>query len=236
MLAEVAHRRDDLYAEHEDTLLETAKTVEVLDFPAVTRRWATLADDELARRHAAFGFERRGFTLSPTAGGSAVSGFLDPEASATVKGVLDELQPPDGASDTRSAAQRRADALVLLCERARGGTLPESRPIAGAEVVVSQDVLAHRPLVELGGLHCEIEGFGPIARITAERLVCDCAIARVVMSADSELLDLGRRTRTIPPPLRPRNSPARPALPVPRLPGPRGLVRRASSRALAARR
>ena len=121
MLAEVAHRRDDLYAEHEDTLLETAKTVEVLDFPAVTRRWATLADDELARRHAAFGFERRGFTLSPTAGGSAVSGFLDPEAGATVKGVLDELQPPDGASDTRSAAQRRADALVLLCERARGG-------------------------------------------------------------------------------------------------------------------
>ena len=78
----------------------------------------------------------------------------------------------------------------------------ESRPIAGAELVVSEAVLARRPLVELDGLVCEIEGFGAIPRITAERLVCDCAIARLVMSADGEILDLGRRTRTIPRPLR----------------------------------
>jgi len=51
--------------------------------------------------------------------------------------------------------------------------------------------------VELAALQCDIEGFGPIPRITAERLVCDCAIARLVMSAEGEVLDLGRRTRTI---------------------------------------
>ncbi len=170
MLAAAAHRRDDLYDEHETVLLDAAATVEVQDFPRVTRRWASLADDELARRDAGFAFDQRGFTLSPTTTGSALSGFLDPEASAIVGSVLDDLQPPEGAADVRTAAQRRADALVLLCERARGGELPQSRPIAGAEVVMPYDAVAGRALAELDSLQCEIEGFGPIPRVTAERI------------------------------------------------------------------
>jgi hypothetical protein len=164
----------------------------------VTHRWAALVDDELSRRDAEFAFNRRGFTISPTTGGASVSGFLDPEAAATVCRTLDELQPIDGPEDTRTQSQRRADALVLVCERARGGTLSETRPIAGAELVVSHDVLTGRLLAHLDGLQCEIEGFGPISRITAERMVCDCAIARLVIDAKGEILDLGRRTRTIP--------------------------------------
>jgi hypothetical protein len=202
MLAAAAHRRDALYAEHETVLLDAAATVEVQDFPKVMRRWAALADDELAREDAKFAFDRRGISFSPTTGGSVISGFADPEASATMTAVLDDLQPPDGAAETRSVAQRRFDALMLLCERARGGDLPESRPIAGAELVVSDTVLSRRPLVELDGLVCDIEGFGAISRFTAERLVCDCAIGRLVMNADGEILDLGRRTRTMPRALR----------------------------------
>jgi hypothetical protein len=198
LLAAVAQRRDALYEEHEAVLLDAAAMVEVQDFPKATRQWASLADDELARREASFAFDRRAFTLSPTTHGSVVGGFLDPEAHATVTSALDDVQPPDGPGDTRTLAQRRADALVLLCERFRGGELPTSRPIAGAELVVSHDLLHRRALVELDGLQCEIAGFGPIPRITAERLVCDCAVARLVMNADGEVLDLGRRTRTIP--------------------------------------
>jgi hypothetical protein len=201
-LAAVAHRRDDLYAEHEETLIESAKTVEVIDFPAVTRRWALLADDQLARRHTSFAFERRGLTLSTTTGGSVVSGFLDPEAASTITDALAALQPPDGATDTRSRSQRNADALVLMCQQSLGGELPESRPITGADLVVSHDVLCGRPLADLDALRCEIAGFGPIARVTAERLVCDCAIGRIVVSGKSEILDVGRRTRTIPAHLR----------------------------------
>ena len=197
-LAAVAHRRADLYAEHEETLLATATTVEVLDFAAVTRKWAALADDELARSDAAFAFDRRGFTLSPTTGGSVVSGFLDPEASATVNNALAALQPPDGPEDTRSLAQRNADALVLMCQQSQGGELPDSRPIAGAEIVVDHAILAGHPTAELDALRCEIEGFGPIPRITAERLVCDCALARIIVKGKSEIVDYGRRTRTIP--------------------------------------
>jgi hypothetical protein len=201
MLAAVAHRRDALYERDEAVLLDAAATVEVQDFPDAVRTWAALADDELARRDAAFAFERREITLSPTIGGSVVGGFVDPEASALVTSVFDEVQPPDGAADTRSRGQRWADALVLLCERARSGQLGGSRPIAGAEIVMSHDVFAGHPLARLDGLQCEIADFGPIARVTAERLLCDCALGRVV-TGRSQILDLGRRTRTVPDRLR----------------------------------
>jgi len=171
LLARAARQRDDLYSEHETTLLTTAAIVEVQDFPEITRRWALSADDELARRDAAFAFERRGITISSTTGGGVVDGFLDPEATATVSRTLDELQPHDGPADTRSRRQRWADALVLLCERARGANLPDSRPITGGEIVMSHDVFAGHALAGLDTLRCDIDGFGPVARITAERLV-----------------------------------------------------------------
>jgi len=102
-----------------------------------------------------------------------LSGFLDPEASAIVSRGLEALQPPDpihGAEPPRSRAQRFADALVLMAERSQGGTLPDSRPIAGVDIVVDHKILTRHPLVELDGLRCDIEGFGPIPRVTAERL------------------------------------------------------------------
>jgi hypothetical protein len=202
LLAAAARRRDELYERDETVLLEAAATVEAQDFPRAIRKWMSLADDELAKEDAAFSFERRGFTLSPTTGGSVVGGFLDPEASAIVGSVLDAEQPPEGKADTRSQAQRRADALVRLCERARGGDLPESRPIAGAEIVMSHDVFAGHPLANLDSLQCEITGFGPIPRVTTERMLCDCALGRVVVRGRSQILDLGRRTRTVPDRLR----------------------------------
>ena len=122
-------------------------------------------------------------------------------AAAVVGNVLDELQPPEGRADTRTQAQRRADALMLLCERSGGGDLPDTRPIAGAEVLMSHDVFTGHALAHLDDLQCEIEGFGSIPRVTAERMLCDCALGRVVQGR-SQILDLGRRTRTVPDRLR----------------------------------
>ena len=42
---------------------------------------------------------------------------------------------------------------------------------------------------------CEIEGAGPVAIETIQRLACDGAIRRVVLDADGELLDVGRAHR-----------------------------------------
>jgi|tagenome__1003787_1003787.scaffolds.fasta_scaffold20808695_2 hypothetical protein len=200
-LARAARDRAELYAEHETALLDAARTIEVQDFWKLARRWRELVDDERSARNAAFAFERRGFTLSCTLGGSVVAGFLDPEASTIVAKAFDALQPPDpvhAAGGSRSRAQRYADALVLMAERSLGGELADSRPIAGADVVVAHAVLSRHPLEELDVLRCDVDGFGPIPRVTAERLVCDCALSRVVMRGRSEIVDYGRRTRTVP--------------------------------------
>jgi hypothetical protein len=180
-------------------LLDAARTVEARDFVKVTRRWREFADDEESRRDAAFAFDRRGITLSPTTGGSVVSGFLDAEASAIVGQRLESLVPPDptGSLPVRSRAQRWADAWVELCR----GDAPE-RAVPAVDVVAHHDVLAGHPIVDLESLRSDIEGFGPVPRVTLERLVCDCTLSRVVMGPGSEILDYGRRTRTVPKRLR----------------------------------
>jgi hypothetical protein len=191
-LAAVAHRRGELYEAHEQTLVDAAKRVAVQDFGVVTRRWRALADDALARDDAAFAFERRGLHFLPTLGGTVVHGFLDAEASAVIARALDATQPPDPTgADARSLAQRRADAWLM---QAQG----EGTTAAHADIVVSHEVLAERALLELDTARCDIEGFGPIARVTAERLLCDCELGRVVMRGKSEILDYGRQTRTVP--------------------------------------
>ena len=160
---------------------EAAKSVEVLDFAAVTRRWATLADDVQARDDAKLRVRLAAASRSrpPWDGGSVVSGFLDPEASATVASVLSRAAASRRARRhpvARGAQRRRPHALGSASTRRSSS--PESRPIAGVELAVSHEVLAGHPVANLDALRCDIEGFGPIARITAERLVCDCAIAR----------------------------------------------------------
>ena len=107
-----------------------------------------------------------------------ISGFADPEASATVTASSTTSNPPTVRRTPDPWPQRRFDALVLLCERARGARWPSPDRSPGAELVVSDDVLAGHPLTDLDGLQCEIEGFGPISRGTAERLLCDCAMGR----------------------------------------------------------
>ena len=218
--------------EYETTLLDAAATVEVQDFPRVDaalgvarRRRACAAHD------AGFAFERRGFTLSPTIGGSVVSGFLDPEAAATVADALAELQPPDGPPTLDRSPSGTPTASCCCASERSAVSLPESRPIGGVEVVVGYDILAGRPVAELDALRCDIEGFGPIARITAERLACDCALGRVVVQRQER----DPRPRAAhphhPSPVAAGDPRARPALPVPRVsrPGRRGATCTTSS-------
>lgn len=49
---------------------------------------------------------------------------------------------------------------------------------------------------------CELEHLGPISAETARRITCDSGVSRIVVAGSSEPLDVGRRTRTIPPAIR----------------------------------
>jgi hypothetical protein len=56
---------------------------------------------------------------------------------------------------------------------------------------------AASPTPDLASLRHELERVGPVPRWTIERLACDCAVGRVLMRGDSEVLDLGRRSRLV---------------------------------------
>ncbi len=150
---------------------------------------------------------RRELIFRPDVGGmDYVRGRLDSEASATVQAVLGALAQPepaqDGMPDTRSGSRRMADALVELCGRALAdGGLPA---VGGEKPQVTVTIA----LDDLRGRHSDDTSrrpgtgtLGTGAAITAEaarRIACDASIIPILLGSQSEPLDIGRATRTIP--------------------------------------
>jgi len=106
----------------------------------------------------------------------------------------------DVSAETATVAQQRADALALLAESALHHGLDPGTPGERYQVVVHVDapVLADR---EQPG-QSVLEGGTRVSAETSQRLACDAS--RVVMRHDDEghLVEVGARTRTIPPALR----------------------------------
>jgi hypothetical protein len=148
---------------------------------------------------------RRELTLSDEADGTTrIRGRLDAEAAAALRSAIDALSKPRptvaGDPDLRTAAQRRADALVEITTRVlTSGTLPLTggvRPQITVSVTV--EALAGRP-----GAAPAQTGWGlPLPYATLARLCCDPSIARVILNADGVPLDLGMTERLVTPELR----------------------------------
>jgi hypothetical protein len=120
---------------------------------------------------------------------------IDPVAAA-----VPEDRYPFGA--------RRADGLRLLAEQFLAGeSAPSGVSAAPYQVVVHVDQRllsgaqparddAARPML------CELEDGPTLAAETARRLACDGALVGIVDAANGEPLNVGRKTRAIPPALR----------------------------------
>ncbi len=102
-------------------------------------------------------------------------------------------------TDHPSPRQRRADALVCFAESwlAHG-----PKAMAGGErqqIVIHVDAESLRQ--ETPG-RCEVEGGPSIAVQTARRLSCDASLVTVIEDEAGQALDVGRKTRSIPPAIR----------------------------------
>ena len=128
----------------------------------------------------------------------------------------------DGGDARPKPKQRRADAVGLLAERALaagfgGGesrATPEDGPTAGSdsERHIGSGTRAERYQVMV---HCEaatlaaegepgrseLDGIRVSAE-TSRRMACDAAVVAMVHAKDGSMLNVGRRTRTIPPHIR----------------------------------
>lgn len=182
------------------------------------------ADDIAIRR-----LDRRGLSVAETIDGMvAVSGLLDPVNGALLLTALNsEVRSPqrgatdhgDGhevpgladvqRSDSRSWPQRRADALGEICsawlstinDAVVGGVRPH------LSVIVDHATLATRPEPPLESAQdriasAHLQWVGPITASEAQMIGCDSTVSRIVMDGASQVIDVGRVTRTIPPALR----------------------------------
>src|SRR5687768_7194588 len=108
---------------------------------------------------------------------------------------------PAGTSldDRHHLRKRRVEALATLAESFLA-TGP--RDLSGGDrnqivVHVDAETLTHRHAGR-----CEFERGPSITSETARRLACDASVVRIVEDAQGEPLDVGRKTRTIPPAIR----------------------------------
>ena len=101
---------------------------------------------------------------------------------------------------------RRADALAILAER-----FLSEPPVAeeGLNTADRFQVTVHasaESLPEFGEVDPDdppqIEDGAVVATETVRRIACDSAVVRILTSGDGEVLDVGRKTRVIPPAIR----------------------------------
>ncbi len=149
----------------------------------------------------------RGLTYFHDDDGSLVlKGRLPAEAGAVVLKALEAAMrecPPDVSAETSEApaspSARRADALALIAE---------SFLKHGAEALKGgerQQIVVHvdsETLREGTAGRCELENGPSMPSETARRLACDASVVVIVEDANGQPLDVGRKTRSIPPAMR----------------------------------
>jgi len=203
VLARVANdRRQHLFDDHVDALVDAAEVMPVGDFSKVVRRWGQLADDQLASADFMEQHNNRHLMISPTFQGAVhVDSLLDPEGGALFTQAIDIMSPPDPVGlpgGPRTAAQRRADALVEMSRIILQGAKGTGVSPTNLNAIVDVDKLSgDKPVPLAADARCDLDWSGPIGRETLRRMLCDCAVSRVVMRGRSEILDLGRKTRLV---------------------------------------
>ncbi len=206
-------------ADTEAALVELARHGTATHLQQVVRAWrrvaaadeAAAADRQYAERFVRWLWDDDGSLVMrgrlPAEDRAAVVAALQAAADETASGqaqsplaVDDGTEAEDRGEDegrpdpAQAAAQRSADALVVLAESflahgAESGTGGER-----VQVVVHVNAAT---LSDDTGERCELEGGPALAAETARRLGCDASVVAITNGPDGPL-DVGRKQRTIP--------------------------------------
>src|SRR5579859_2284756 len=123
-------------------------------------------------------------TLEIKSGGNgwvSIKGFFDSAGASAVRKALEPLARKAGKDDKRERERRLADALVQLATGARPAQL---------QITASIETLMGLAGAPAGAMEFSL----PISARTVERMACDCSVVRVLLGADSTVIDVGRAT------------------------------------------
>jgi hypothetical protein len=199
LMFRAAEGTPDKYPEAENVLLELVgdgfdETKRVLDY------WRSDVDLPGVALDLEKQAERRHFNARRRHNGMVEGKFLlsSLEGEGPLR-AIDALMPPPEEADARTTTQRRADALGDLARAFLEGS--ESPTVGGERPHVTVHVGLPALQGRAGGLHVTEDGF-VLDPFAISQLACDASVTRVVLGPDSEVLDVGRKTRVIPAGLR----------------------------------
>ena len=134
---------------------------------------------------------------NPETGMTRITGQLDDEGIELLTQAIDadsKPRPAGGEPDRRSPANRRGLALKEALRRALDSG---EGPIQGGERPHLTLTMDFEDLKNKVG-SAILEHGGPISAAEARRLACDASIIPLVMGSDSQVLDVGRSSRSFP--------------------------------------
>ncbi len=170
----------------EGDLLDKARDNTVGKFHHICQHARHAADPAGAARDEAELIAERRLKLSTFSDGAlALSGILDPLGGAALRSALGPLARRVGPEDKRDWPRRLADALVELVA---GG-----EPKAHIQVTATLETL----LGLVGSPAADVEHTLPVSSTAVERVACDSTINRVLLDAESLVIDVGRTKRVV---------------------------------------
>lgn len=206
--------------ENEEKLMDFASHGTASHVERLVRAWRrvdrSLEESEERERH-----RTRSLTLWPDGDGMyELRGRLDPEVGVMLMRALEaasvalyrgsgKFRLPKSPEDPElTGEQMRADAIGLLAERALQAGLEGEGAIEGKsigradrfQVVLHVDAEALAESAESGGAMFEHGVHVPAG--TSRRIACDASRVVMTHAPDGSVLDIGRKTRTVPPAIR----------------------------------
>jgi hypothetical protein len=190
--------------ETEERLLAVGRAGTAEHVERIVRGWRRV-DRNAENRESARQHKSRALYVYPDADGMVViRGRLTPEVGALLMRALEAAREPVRrqirVEDGPTMGQQQADALALLAETALHHGLDPGAPGERYQVVVHVDAAVLADPDQPG--QSVLEDGAHVPAETSRRLACDAS--RVVMRHDHDgrLMEVGARTRTIPPALR----------------------------------
>jgi len=185
----------------EPVLAEAARELDPSRLRTAAEHWRHAVEPEVFLEVAEDAYQARRFDISETfEGRHVVDGEFDPEGGAVIATAVHAAERTS-KDDPRTPKQRRADAMENICrsylDRGEAPRRGGERPHLNVDVALATLELragARAAMLAWSGQ--------PISGEAARRLACDAGISRIITNGKSEPLDVGRRTRVVPPPLR----------------------------------
>jgi hypothetical protein len=182
---------------HEKALVEVGREESPQKVRFATEVLQNAVDPDGALAQANAQHARRGLWLSELDGMYRLDGNLDREGGATLRTALETLLGPPAGDESRTPAQRRADALVELGRRRleQGSATTSAGQKPHLAVVVKAEAL-------MGAEAGELDWVGPVPGETVRRLACDCAVSLLVVDERGSVVHGSEERRVLAPALR----------------------------------